>query len=122
MKRILAVLLFVAAASIGFSVSGQVYTEIRDNGPSGYGVTNEGVYFYTQEPWSTGSVTPLDDLRCGRQGTGVDLNFDSFTLTYKLRDMLNGVQGPTSSAFRLTLLRLHPAISRSAASKPVPSI
>jgi|GEM_PF-4765157 hypothetical protein len=90
MKRILAVLLFVAVASIGFSVSGQVYTEIRDSGPSAGG---SGIYFYTQEPWSTGAVTPLDDLRCGRQGTGVDLNFDTVTLTYKLRDTLSGVQG-----------------------------
>jgi len=91
--------LFVAVASIGFSVSGQVYTEIRDNGSAAGQI---GTYFYIQEPWSEGAVTPLDDLRCGRQGTGVDLNFDSFTLTYKLRDQLSGVQGLNQLASGVT--------------------
>ncbi len=94
MKRILVVLLFVAVASLGFSVSGQVYTRLEAGNTGGGGETPaSGGGFYLAEPWAAGSQTPLADLRVGRQGTGVDLNFDTFTLTYKLRETLSGVQG-----------------------------
>jgi len=90
MKRILVVLLLLAVASLGFSVSGSVYGRLvpssRGNGAQG----NNGSTWYAGE---NGWGIPLDDLRVGRRGTGVSVNFDTFTLDYKLRAPLTGGYG-----------------------------
>lgn len=65
MKKFLVVLMLLIVAS-AYSVGGSMY--MRYNGSV---VATE---------WGL-----LDDLRVGRRGTGFDLNFDSFTLSYKLR-------------------------------------
>ncbi len=90
MKRILVVLALLALCSMGFSVSGKVYGRLV---PSnwGYGAqSNDGSTWYASENWWG---IPLDDLRVGRQGTGVSVNFDSFTLDYKLRAPLTSGYG-----------------------------
>ncbi len=91
MKRILVVLLFVAAASVAFSVSGQVYTRIM--GGQSWENAPFQPRFYDSELWANG-ITPISDLRVGRQGTGVSINFDSFTLDYKLRRSINPADDP----------------------------
>jgi len=87
MKRILVVLLLLAVASLGFSVSGKVYGRYLANVNDGN--LSSAVGWYDSEPWVKYTLTPLADLRVGRQGTGVSVNFDSFTLDYKLRRPIN---------------------------------
>ncbi len=68
MKKLLAVLLLLLVASLAYSVGGSLYMRYNSDGT------------VTATEWGL-----LDDLRVGRRGTGFDLNFDSFTLSYKLR-------------------------------------
>jgi hypothetical protein len=70
MKKFLVVLLLLVVASLAYSVGGSLYMRYY---PDGTVLANEGWAPY------------LEDLRVGRRGTGFDLNFDAFTLSYKLR-------------------------------------
>jgi len=74
MKKFLVVLMLLIVAS-AYSVGGSMYMRYNANGS------------VTATEWGL-----LDDLRVGRRGTGFDLNFDSFTLSYKLRSA-TGVAG-----------------------------
>jgi len=70
MKKFLVVLLLLVVASLAYSVGGSLYMRYY---PDGTVLANESWAPY------------LEDLRVGRRGTGFDLNFDAFTLSYKLR-------------------------------------
>lgn len=72
MKKFLVVLLLLVVASLAYSVGGSLY--MRYNSTGNVVATEWGL---------------LDDLRVGRRGTGFDLNFDAFTLSYKLRSDVN---------------------------------
>lgn len=71
MKKFLVVLMLLIVAS-AYSVGGSLYMRYNADGS------------VTATEWGF-----LDDLRVGRRGTGFDLNFDSFTLSYKLRSPVN---------------------------------
>ncbi len=98
MKKFSLVLLLLVVASLAYSVGGSLYMRYD----------------------STGSVVAtewglLDDLRVGRRGTGFDLNFDAFTLSYKLRSsvdaggwQMDGSLGDISSALGGTVTLTSP--------------
>lgn len=71
MKKFLVVLMLLIVAS-AYSVGGSMYMRYNANGS------------VTATAWGL-----LDDLRVGGRGTGFDLNFDAFTLSYKLRSAVN---------------------------------
>ncbi|MGC8765197.1 MAG: hypothetical protein ACP5QT_04855 [Brevinematia bacterium] len=72
MRKILGVLMLLLVASLAYSVGGSLYMRYNSDGT------------VTATEWGL-----LDDLRVGRRGTGFDLNFDAFTLSYKLRSSVN---------------------------------
>ncbi len=80
MKKFLVVLMLLAVASLSFSVGGSLYMRYNADGS------------VTATEWGL-----LDDLRVGRRGTGFDLNFDNFTLSYKLRSGV-GCDGAIANA------------------------
>lgn len=84
MKWFTLVLFLFALISTGFAVNGKVYTRLLADMNGGKGLPAQMGY-YDSEPWVQWGYTPLADLSCGRQGTGVDISFDNFTLSYKLR-------------------------------------
>lgn len=78
MKRILLVLaLLMVGCALAFSVTGSVYTRLLANNVGSGSVSG----YYMNEPWAN----TIQDVRVGRQGTGVTMNFDAFSFTYKLR-------------------------------------
>ena len=69
MKKILVVLALLLACGMAFSVTGSVYLRLDQTGA------------IHDTEWGT-----LDDMSYGgRRGSGVDINFDNFGVTYKLR-------------------------------------
>lgn len=74
MKKVLAVFVLLAVATGAFAVSGKMYTRFNWEGP---------VFEY----WA-GAGTNVD-LWQQKDGTGFDLNFDAFGITYKMRPALS---------------------------------
>jgi hypothetical protein len=88
MKKFLAIVVLFTLCGTAFSVTGSLY--VRYKGGS------EVVATEYQD------IGPLHDLATGRKGSGFDLNFETFGITYKLRDPLgynsDTSSGPTVSA------------------------
>jgi hypothetical protein len=77
MKKILVVLALLFVCGMAFSVTGSVYVRLNASGS------------VTATEWGT-----LDDLStAGRRGSGFDINFENFGISYKLR---SAVTPPTA--------------------------
>ncbi len=74
MKKVLAVFVLLAVATGAFAVSGKMYTRFNKQGP---------VFEY----WA-GAGNNVD-LWQQKDGTGFDLNFDTFGITYKMRPVVS---------------------------------
>ncbi|MCX7820453.1 MAG: hypothetical protein N2258_02125, partial [Brevinematales bacterium] len=97
MKKFLVVLMLLIVAS-AYSVGGSMYMRYQANAKD---ITNKGatssILDTTGIVASEGWADFLEDLRVGRRGTGFDLNFDSFTLSYKLRSGVASQKGFTAN-------------------------
>jgi hypothetical protein len=85
MKKILVVLALLLACGMAFSVTGSVYLRLDQSGS------------IHDTEWGT-----LDDMSYGgRRGSGVDINFDNFGVSYKLRGPIT--LGGTNATGSVTL-------------------